>query len=77
MTNQIRSPAYQAYMLRLWREDAHTWRSTLENPHTGEQFHFATADALFAFLSAQLSETAVADDHQAVDTDASTQGGDR
>ncbi|MCA9958002.1 MAG: hypothetical protein R3E31_03530 [Chloroflexota bacterium] len=65
---QVRPPTYIAYMLRLWREDATTWRGTLENPHTGEQHHFATAEALFIFLQTQLTETAVSDAHSPPDT---------
>jgi hypothetical protein len=46
---------YQAYLLRLWRDDAGApWRATLiaaERPD--EQLHFATLDALCAFLLAQ------------------------
>ena len=46
---------YQAYMLRLWRDDASApWRATLiAAARPDEQFHFATLDALCAFLLAQ------------------------
>lgn len=53
------SPAtnYQAYMLRIWQEDEELpWRASLQNPHTGEQHHFATLSHLFAFLEAQTNE---------------------
>ncbi len=59
MANQAQRPTYIAYMLRLWREDATTWRGTLENPHTGERHAFATAEALFLFLRAQVTAMAV------------------
>jgi len=46
---------YQAYMLRLWRDDASApWRATLiAVARPDEQLHFATLDALCAFLLAQ------------------------
>lgn len=46
-------PRYVAYMLRLQqvgREGKHTWRASLESPHTGELHVFAQLQALFAFL---------------------------
>lgn len=67
MANQAQRPTYIAYMLRLWREDATTWRGTLENPHTGERHAFATAADLFLFLHAQLMTTAVAPEPAADD----------
>ncbi len=45
--------AYLAYMLRLWRvntEAGPVWRTSLEDPHTGERRGFADLEALFAFL---------------------------
>ncbi|HFQ92721.1 MAG TPA: hypothetical protein ENK32_01830 [Anaerolineae bacterium] len=48
---------YQAYLLRLWREDtAVPWRATLENPHTGEQRSFANLEHLFAWLQKKTGE---------------------
>ena len=46
---------YQAYLLRLWRDDAGApWRATLiAVARPDEQLHFATLDALCAFLLAQ------------------------
>lgn len=45
---------YQAYMLRLWHEgDDLPWRASLQNPHTGEQQHFAALTQLFAYLEQQ------------------------
>lgn len=46
---------YQAYLLRLWRDDADApWRATLiAAVRPDEQHHFATLDALYAFLLTQ------------------------
>lgn len=44
---------YRAFLLRLWREgEGLPWRATLEDPHTGERFNFATLERLFEFLTA-------------------------
>ena len=47
--------AYQAYLLRLWRDDTSApWRATLiAAARPDEQLHFATLDVLCAFLLAQ------------------------
>jgi hypothetical protein len=48
---------YLAYMLRLWRvEDDETpcWRASLETPHTGERRVFASLEALFVYLRAEM-----------------------
>jgi hypothetical protein len=46
---------YQAYLLRLWRDHAGApWRATLiDAARTNQQRHFASLDALLAFLMAQ------------------------
>ena len=46
---------YHAYLLRLWRvaDEAEAWRASLEDPHSGEQRHFADLSLLFRFLQAQ------------------------
>lgn len=42
---------YHAYLLRFWRDGEHTaWRASLEDPHTGETFGFATVQRLYEFL---------------------------
>jgi len=44
---------YASYLLRLWPiEDKGrlVWRASLESPHSGERWGFASLDALFAFL---------------------------
>lgn len=44
---------YWVFMIRLYRSgDAELaeWRASLEDPHTGERFNFATLEALFSFL---------------------------
>lgn len=46
-----RSPDYQAYLLRLWREAADLpFRAMLEDPHTGQRQGFANLAQLVAFL---------------------------
>ena len=49
-----RFPVYQAYLLRLWRDQASApWRATLiDAAQPDEQHHFATLDALCSFLLA-------------------------
>jgi hypothetical protein len=50
---------YQAYLVRLWREDIATpWRVVVTYVPTGEKRHFASLDACFAFIVAG-AETAV------------------
>ena len=46
---------HYSYMLRLWRERSEApWRATLiAVAQPGEHQHFATLDALFAFLTTQ------------------------
>jgi hypothetical protein len=44
---------YASYLLRLWSiedEGRLVWRASLESPHTGERWGFASLDALFTFL---------------------------
>lgn len=49
---------YQAYMLRLWQDEAGTdWRASLENPHTGERRGFASLEALFTFLKQRAGQS--------------------
>jgi hypothetical protein len=48
---------YLSYLLRLWSissEGELVWRASLEDSRTGESTGFATPDALFAFLRAQM-----------------------
>jgi hypothetical protein len=50
-------PDYQAYLLRLWREGTQTpWRASLQSTSSEEMHHFATLEALFAFLDGRLKE---------------------
>ena len=45
---------YHAYLIRFWRDDhSKPWRVTLEDPHTGLKYGFATLEKLFSFLSEQ------------------------
>ncbi|GIK57139.1 MAG: hypothetical protein BroJett015_28020 [Chloroflexota bacterium] len=52
-------PDYLAYLVRLWHEGEGVWRSTVENPHTGERHAFADVEALFVFMRRQLEEVAL------------------
>ncbi len=55
-------PRYCAYLLRCWtKHSSHpdhsaVWRFSLENPHTGTRYGFATFEALIAFLAMQLND---------------------
>jgi hypothetical protein len=46
---------HASYLLRIWREHTRSpWRATvIDVARPGAQQHFATLDALFAFLTAQ------------------------
>ena len=44
---------YASYLLRLWPTEDQgrvVWRASLESPHSGQRWGFASLDALFAFL---------------------------
>ena len=44
---------YRAYLLRLWwagHDGEAGWRASLEEPHTGTRYGFATLAQLFDFL---------------------------
>lgn len=57
MNSTATSDAYQSYLLRLWRERAgDPWRATLRSTTTQQVHHFATVEALFAFLDACLGD---------------------
>ena len=50
------SPIYQAYLMRLWRDNPNApWRVTLQSTATEELRHFATLDALWTFLQPRLA----------------------
>jgi hypothetical protein len=45
------SADYQAYLLRVWRDDELSgWRALLENPHTGRSIGFSSMKQLYEFL---------------------------
>lgn len=45
---------YRSYLLRLWQDGAHApWRASLREVTTGQITHFATVEALLAFIAAQ------------------------
>lgn len=45
---------YRSFLLRLWQEGSHSeWRAALQDVITGQRQHFATLDALTAFLHGQ------------------------
>jgi hypothetical protein len=48
---------YRSYLLRLWREGHNRqplWRASLESAQSREVYHFASVEALFAFLRQQI-----------------------
>lgn len=55
--NRKETADYQAFLLRLWREDELSgWRASLENPHTGQSVGFPSMRHLFAYLERQMEE---------------------
>jgi hypothetical protein len=53
-------PDYRSYLLRFWRvtsDGQAIWRASLECPHTGERTGFASLDALFDHLKADIAPT--------------------
>jgi hypothetical protein len=47
---------YLSYLLRLWtveEEGEYVWRASLEVPHSGERYGFATLESLLTFLIEQ------------------------
>lgn len=45
---------YQAYLIRLWREDEDAaWRIVVTHVATGERHHFPSLGDLFAFLQSR------------------------
>jgi hypothetical protein len=52
-----RTPDYLAYLLRLWRDNQkQAWRATVQNPHTGERYTFASLPALLVFLETETGQ---------------------
>lgn len=51
-------PEYLSYLLRLWRTEgvgqAATWHACLEDPRSGESYHFASLEEAFAFVQGQM-----------------------
>jgi hypothetical protein len=55
--DQQAAPTYLAYLIRLRRDSESTpWRVTVENPHTGERWGFATLRQFVEFLEKQTGE---------------------
>ncbi len=53
---------YHSFLLCLWRagdDGEPVWRASLESPLTGERMGFADLGDLFAYLEAQIKETAL------------------
>ncbi|MFO7538195.1 MAG: hypothetical protein R6X32_09055 [Chloroflexota bacterium] len=45
---------YQAYLLRLWRDDENApWRATLQEAHAGQLVSFSSVAQLIAFIEQQ------------------------
>lgn len=50
---------YQAYLLRLWREDEDApWRASLQDARAGEVRSFASVAQLVAFIEQQTEDSA-------------------
>jgi hypothetical protein len=51
-------PEYLSYLLRLWRTEgvgqAAIWHASLEDPLSGESYHFASLEEAVNFLRAQM-----------------------
>ena len=51
-------PEYLSYLLRLWRTEgvgqAATWHASLEDPRSGETYHFASLEEAVAFVQRQM-----------------------
>lgn len=46
---------YQSYMIRFWRTNASVpWRAAVVDPHHDAVHYFASREALYAFLDAQI-----------------------
>lgn len=43
-------PIWRSFLVRMWHEDEQTWRSLVENPHTGERFAFTDVEKMLEFL---------------------------
>jgi hypothetical protein len=60
MTDVLKPPRYQTYLLRCWQERSQdpepttVWRFSLEDPHTGRRRGFADLAALMASLQLDL-----------------------
>ena len=51
---------YHAYLLRFWQEEESTsWRASLEDPHSGETFGFASLRELFNFIESRISDESI------------------
>jgi hypothetical protein len=52
------SAEYQAFLLRVWREDNLSgWRVQLEDPHTGQSIGFSSMKQLYKFLEEITSDS--------------------
>jgi hypothetical protein len=53
-------PEYLSYLLRLWRTEgvgqAAIWHASLEDPRSGESYHFASLEEAFAFVQGQMGQ---------------------
>lgn len=48
---------YQAFLLRVWREDDLSgWRALVEDPYTGQSIGFASMKQLYEFLEEKTSD---------------------
>jgi len=66
---------YLSYLLRLWRagqRENSAWRASLESPHTGERWRFASLAGLFDFLRRQVQGSADCDERRSENEQADT-----
>jgi len=48
---------YQAYLLRIWREDRYSpWRASTQEVRAGKQMQFASLSELFDFLRSKTED---------------------
>jgi len=51
-------PEYLSYLLRLWRTEgvgqAAIWHASLEDPRSGESYHFASLEEAVGFIQGQM-----------------------
>ncbi len=68
---------YLSYLLRMWQvqeADGLVWRTSLVNPHTGEQYFFASTERLYKFLISGGTDSQAASGATGLHTDHAEEG---